>query len=182
MRLIAHAAQHRRSALAKVGQAGWKTFAQELLPPARLHRWVLAAYTSYLLAVERPAPPHTQPTTALGIHPFAKRADGRVVPWLHPALFVDLGWPLTTESLLERYRAPGHNTYVRRFERGIVLYNPESSPDVIPLGAKYVDPWSADGCHPVRMYSVPGQSGALLVIPSAVLGRQGQFAAVRREL
>uniref|UniRef100_A0A7S2CYK7 Uncharacterized protein n=1 Tax=Haptolina brevifila TaxID=156173 RepID=A0A7S2CYK7_9EUKA len=40
VRLMAHAAQHSRRALAKIGQAGWKTFAQELLPEGKLHQWV----------------------------------------------------------------------------------------------------------------------------------------------
>lgn len=184
VRLFAHAAQRGRAGLAKVGQAGWKTFAQELLPERELHRWVLGAYTSYLLAVEVPSD-GTEVPISLGMHPFAKRADGRVVPWLHPAVFLDIGRPLTTATLLERYRVDGHSTYARPFQRAIVLYNPAAAVDEnVPLGGEYVDPWGED-CTPVRRWTLPGQSGMLLVTARQLDGRSASHPMryrLRREL
>lgn len=169
VRVFAHAARHGLRALAKIGQAGWKTFAQELLPPARLHKWWLAAYCSFLLAV---AGAGENSSIALGVHPFARRPDGRTVPWLHPAVYLDIGRPLDAHALIEAHRPSGHTSYVRRFERAVIAYNPEADADAqVPLGGEYVDPWGDHGCR--RLTHLPllrPHEGMLLVAPSLVRG------------
>mmetsp|Transcript_30714 Transcript_30714/g.61652 ORF Transcript_30714/g.61652 Transcript_30714/m.61652 type:complete len:82 (+) Transcript_30714:1762-2007(+) len=74
---------------------------------------------------------------------------------------------------------------MRRFEHGIVLYNPESREDAsVPLGAEYVDPWGEASCLRVRSRHMLGQAGALLVVPSAVVrpSRRGATVEDKREL
>jgi hypothetical protein len=165
VRVFASAGQRGLRALAKVGQAGWKTVGQEYLPPDALHRWSLGAYASFLFTVAK------SNTLSLGVHPFAQTAHG-VQPWLHPVFFLDVGKPEQTEELLEFYRVPGHSTYARRFENGITLYNPEAAPDAdVPLGAEYVDPFDR-ACAARRTYSLEGQSGAVLLKRERVLGEE----------
>ena len=165
VRVMAHAAQHELFAMAKVGQAGWKSYAQELLPPKQLHRWWLGAYATFLLAVARP-----NGTISLGIHPYARTPDGRTVPWLHPALWMDLGAPLNTHMLLEEYQPAGHTSYVRAFERGVAVYNPHDryTDRSVPLGTNglYVDPWDAEqtgGCGGVASVTLAPHEGRVLV-------------------
>ncbi len=160
VRLFAHAAQRGLHALAKLGQAGWKTVGQEYLPPDELHRWVLSGYASFLLAVGR------NNALTLGIHPFARAAadgGGTVQPWIHPVFYLDIGMPNHTETLLEHYQVKGHSTYLRRFERGVVLYNPDERLDrAVPLGGAYTDPWDG-ACAWVRSWTLGANSGMVLV-------------------
>ena len=157
VRIFAHAAQRGLRALAKLGQAGWKTVGQEYLPPAELHRWVLSGYASFLMATARNG------ALSLGIHPFAYAAPGDVQPWIHPVFNLDIGWPNQTESLIERYRVAGHTTYLRRFEHGVALYNPDAGTDqAVPLSAAYIDPWD-ESCTAVRSWTLAGQSGMVLL-------------------
>ena len=192
VRTMAHAARRGLRALAKVGQAGWKSFAQELLPPPLLHRWVLSAYASFLLSVDQlngsialggggrartraaarrhvPALTRLSSTRTAAVHPFGKQPSGRVVPWIHPALRLDIGAPVHSEAPIERYRPPGHTTYVRRFERAVAAYNPEDAADRgVPLGGEYVDPWGAD-CTPTATIDVAPREGVLMVDPALLL-------------
>jgi hypothetical protein len=167
VRVFANAGQRGLRALAKVGQAGWKTVGQEYLPPAELHRWVMGAYASFLFTVSK------NNALSLGVHPFAQleTPNGtRVMPWLHPVFFLDVGLPMRTETLVESYRVSGHEAYSRRFERAIVLYNPSDKVDSdIPLGDEFIDPWDA-GCAPRTTYTLRGQSGAVLMQISADSG------------
>jgi hypothetical protein len=160
VRIFAHAAQRGLHALAKLGQAGWKTVGQEYLPPDELHRWVLAGYASFLLAVGR------NNALTLGIHPFARAfsdGGGTVQPWVHPVFYLDLGMPNHTETLLEHYQVKGHSTYLRRFERGVVLYNPSATLDrAVPIGGAYTDPWDG-ACSKVRSWTIGANSGMVLV-------------------
>ncbi|KOO23116.1 putative galacturonosyltransferase 3-like protein [Chrysochromulina tobinii] len=160
VRIFAHAAQRGLHALAKLGQAGWKTVGQEYLPPDELHRWVLAGYASFLLAVGR------NNALTLGIHPFARAfsdGGGTVQPWIHPVFYLDLGMPNHTETLLEHYQVKGHSTYLRRFERGVVLYNPSATLDrAVPIGGAYTDPWDG-ACSKVRSWTIGANSGMVLV-------------------
>lgn len=168
VRVFANAGQRGLRALAKVGQAGWKTVGQEYLPPAELHRWAVGSYASFLFTVAKNG------ALMLGVHPFAQTHGGKghVRPWLHPIFFLDVGQPTHTEVLIERYRVNGHSTYVRTFERGIALYNPAASTDHdIPLGGTYVDPWDPQ-CTPLTTYlQLAASSGAVLVRADTLLSR-----------
>lgn len=160
LRLFSDAARRGLRALAKVGQAGWKTVAQEHLKPYYLHTWVISAYASFLMIVPEI---EGEVPLMLGVHPFAKTEAGYVQPWLHPVFFLDIGRPIETKSLLEEYRISGHPTYVRRFERGIVLYNPYKQTDVkAPLDGEYLDPWKND-CKPVTNWNTAGETGMVLM-------------------
>ena len=160
VRVFANAGRRGLRALAKVGQAGWKTVGQEYLPPDQLHRWVLGAYSSFLFTVAKNG------ALGLGVHPFAQTKDKTtVVPWLHPVFFFKIGMPTHTEELIERYRVAGHSTYVRPFDHALVLYNPEAETDTnVPLGGEYIDPFDTS-CTPVRTYTLAAQSGAVLLKP-----------------
>ena len=153
-----------------MGQAGWKTVGQEYLPPAQLHRWVIGAYASFLFTVSE-----RTDTLSLGVHPFAQTrdADGAlgVTPWLHPVFFLDIGAPTQTEELIESYRVDGHSTYLRKFENGLVLYNPDERDDAqVSLGGEYIDPWDTT-CTPRTTFDVAAQSGALLMrLPPPIIG------------
>ncbi|KAH8068248.1 hypothetical protein JL721_6822 [Aureococcus anophagefferens] len=139
VRVAAHAAARRYGVLVKVGQAGWKTVAQEHQRDGDSHGWALAYWASFLLAVRDPSGP-----LALGVHPFHRGTTGNVAPWLHPVLFLDVRAPRETRDLLEAYRVPDHFTYRRVFDRGVALYNPSDLVDLdVPLGGAYVDPWDA---------------------------------------
>ena len=153
MRVAAHAAARRYGVLVKVGQAGWKTVAQEHQRDGDSHGWALAYWASFLLAVRDPAGP-----LALGVHPFHRGTTGHVEPWLHPVLFLDVGAPRETRDLLEAYRVPEHFTYRRFFDRGVALYNPSDLVDLdVPLGGAYVDPWDARCGAADRLTLGPGQ-------------------------
>ena len=157
MRVAAHAAARRYGVLVKVGQAGWKTVAQEHQRDGDSHGWALAYWASFLLAVRDPAGP-----LALGVHPFHRGTTGHVEPWLHPVLFLDVGAPRETRDLLEAYRVPEHLTYRRVFDRGVALYNPSDLVDLdVPLGGAYVDPWDAR-CGAADRLTLGPRSGAVL--------------------
>jgi uncharacterized membrane protein YgcG len=172
VRVLSDAARRDLLALAKIGQAGWKSYAQELLPPRQLHRWWLGAYASFLLAVARP-----NGTVSLGVHPFARTADGKTtIPWIHPALRIDLGAPLYSHPLLEAYQPAGHTSYVRAFERGVAVYNPHDhlSDRGVPLGGggPYIDPWDSEqtgGCGAVTTVTLAPHEGRVLVKPHMVV-------------
>jgi len=158
VRVLALAAQRGLRVLANVGRAGWTTVAQEYLPPAALHRWLLSAYSSFLFAVSA-----RTSTLSLGVHPFVRLNETNVQPWLHPVFFIDLGPPTQWEALIESYRVANHSTYTRRFGRGMSLYNPSKEVDIdVPLGGEYIDPFDRS-CTPRRAYTVGGQSGTVLV-------------------
>lgn len=166
VRVFADAGRRGLKAMAKVGQAGWKSVAQEYLHPAALHRWTVSAYASFLLTV---GGAQHKDRLMFGIHPFAQTSDGSVQPWLHPVFFLDLGKPIHTFNVLEEYSVDGHPSYVRRFEHGIVLYNPYPTiDDHIPLGGEYVDPW-AEACEHVKSWTLDGQTGTVLVRQSSLL-------------
>ena len=121
---------------------------------------MLAGYASFLLAVGR------NNALTLGIHPFARAfsdGGGTVQPWVHPVFYLDLGMPNHTETLLEHYQVKGHSTYLRRFERGVVLYNPSATLDrAVPIGGAYTDPWDG-ACAKVRSWTIGANSGMVLV-------------------
>ena len=108
----------------------------------------------------------TVPHSALPISAVTQPAGGGIAhPWLHPVFFLDIGAPNRTEALIERYRLPHpHKTYLRPFERGVVLYNPEATPDThIPLDGHYTDPWSASCAVWTHWPHLDGNSGMILV-------------------
>ena len=157
-RVAAHAAARGQPILLKVGQAGWKAAAQEREDDAGAHGWALAYWASFLLVAKDPTG-----AAALGVHPFRRDHETETVePWLHPALFLDVGAPAETEVLLEGYRVPGHLAFRRAFDRGLALYNPSDLVDVdVPLGGTYLDPFDAD-CAPRTKLTLGPRAGAVL--------------------
>lgn len=157
VRVAIHAASRRFAALLKVGQAGWKSVAQEHQPDADLHAWVSAYWATFLMAVRDPSDP-----LALGVHPFRRTAAGAVEPWLHPLLALDVGFPAETAAVEAGYRVAGHLSYRRAFERGVALYNPTDLADVdVPLGGVYADPFDG-GCGALERLTLPPKAGAVL--------------------
>ena len=59
VRVFASAGARGLRALAKVGQAGWKTVGQEYLTPAQLHRCALPQSTAHTLPSHQSAPRRT---------------------------------------------------------------------------------------------------------------------------
>jgi hypothetical protein len=52
---------------------------------------------------------------------------------------------------------------LRRFERGVVLYNPSATLDrAVPIGGAYTDPWDG-ACSKVRSWTIGANSGMVLV-------------------
>eukprot|EP00440_Ansanella_granifera_P063316 gb/GFBE01068657.1/.p1 GENE.gb/GFBE01068657.1/~~gb/GFBE01068657.1/.p1 ORF type:complete len:776 (+),score=89.83 gb/GFBE01068657.1/:1-2328(+) len=161
VRVLADASKSKLRALAKVGPADWRSVAQEYLSHYQLDRWMISAYASFLMAVDETP----QKELMLGVHPFVKLKNGSSVrPWLHQVFMIDIGRPTETAELLEQYRVRGHWTYLRRFEDGVVLYNPFTSKDVaVPLGGTYLDPWD-ERCTQLSTWTLAGQSGMVLTL------------------
>jgi hypothetical protein len=117
------------------------------------------AYASFLMAVERK---DGKCPTVYGINPFYWEGEKRVV-FLHPRYTWDLGDPVESHKPdeLNAYKRPEHLTYIRKFQKGIVLVNPSDKKDEnVSLDNEYIDP---ETDQKVSSISMTSQSGKILL-------------------
>jgi hypothetical protein len=133
-----------------------------------------AAYASFLLAVEKTAVDGGRPS--LGIQPLyfqdPKNRSSTRYAKLHPRFHWDVGAPAETKLVVTGYilDTKFNVTYGRRFQKGLVLFNPDwAVTDTIDLavlfpGSSFVDPSS--GGSPMHTPAKLAPQSALILLLS----------------
>lgn len=155
VRMLMKCAQQHLAAYPMSGKAGSKTLLIEPLGDERV-AFEDFAYASYLMAVEADF------DTPFGIPAFYQE-NGKRFAYLDPRYSWPIGAPAETVSPenLEDYRIGGHQSYLRKFENGIVLVNPTLDADEsIKLDKAYVDPRTG---KTVRSITMAPHSGTILL-------------------
>ena len=157
--VLMDAAQNGLAVVPFIAMAGRELY-EHADQPTRDH-FELWAYASYLMAVERK---RGTCSTVFGISPFYWEGKQRKA-MLHPRYTWDLGDPMESHSpsQLEEYKHVNHQTYVRKFQKGIVLVNPSTTKDRgVPLGSEYTDPETG---QKMTTANLEPQTGKILMLP-----------------
>lgn len=158
--VLMDAAQHNYPADPFMCNAGWKNRMYEHLDQKFRDNFESWAYASYLMAIERK---NGKTANAFGINPFSWEGKQRKVK-LEDRYTWDLGDPIETHepAKLDLYKPQGHSTYVRKYQKGIVLVNPSGKDDIgILLNRSYYDPETK---QPMTTINMQSQTGKILLI------------------
>ncbi len=158
--VLMDASQHNYAADPFMCNAGWKNRMYEHLDQKFKDRFENWAFASYLLAIERK---NGKTANVFGTNPFYWEGNQRKVK-LQERYTWDLGDPAETHqpAKMDLYKPQGHSTYVRKYQKGIVLVNPSEKEDAgIALNRSYYDPETQ---RQVTQVSMPAQSGKILLI------------------
>ena len=159
--VLMDAAQRGLAAVPYCAMAGAENSGYERIDNETRSRFELWAYASYLLGVERK---EGKCSTAFGINPFYWEGEQRKAI-LNPRYMWDLGDPAESRlpEDLDSYQIAGHETYVRKFQKGLVLVNPSGTEDTdVPLGGECTDPVTNERMTTVTMAA---QTGRILLTP-----------------
>jgi len=159
--VVMDAAQNGLAAVPYNAMAGRENRAFEHLDAQARNHFDLWAYATYLMAVERK---NGKCPTVFGINPFYWEGNQRKAI-LNSRYTWDLGEPAESHSPdhLNQYKSASHETYVRKFQKGIVLVNPSTTRDAgVTLGRQYIDPETEEK---VTAVSLAPQTGRILLIP-----------------
>lgn len=138
---VAYAAQNNLQAWPIIAQAGCKSPSLEGQPVEVRDVFEHAGYASFLLAAE-----HRTGTVTFGINAFYRENRSSVsYAQVHPRYGWPLGNPAETHAPqdFEKYRASEQSfSYWRRFENGLVIYNPftNGTDSNLKLPESYIDP------------------------------------------